>query len=432
MPKAKLGYYTLGLADNARAAMRAAGREGGLIRDWGLVMRSVGSTAFISAIAGLGLVASVSQGQAPTFSIEVSALNGSPINPRVSGLVVEPTDEVTAEVFIRNWSGGTAAPLNAYQFSLDPASYTSGTSGNVYPKDFATTTDVNGRCTAAGAVGNENPGNAMVQTGRSDFVHFGMSPFTSVDTLSCGYRAGSAVAVDGPVSQSGVKKYCGTVVLKVSADALGTFTIMLNPAPSATALWRSSGTMLGPASFEHLSLQVVPSADLNILAATPPTGAIDARQPVRPDGTGAAGFNLVDLVFNKSTSSLSPADFAITVDPAGGTVPAIQTLVPSGNNVRITLNSFIPTGKWTIFNHQDSTPTSARLGFLPGDITGNGQVDAATDVPRLLLGLGGTFLEQWQSDIDRDGALTLLDLPALMNVLIGAGSIDPWAGRTLP
>lgn len=381
----------------------------------------------------MALGAAAAMAQSPTFSIEVAGLNGSPINPRVSGIIVEPTDELTVEVFVRNWSGGNSAPLAAYQFTFDPASYTSGTSGNLFPRNFANTTDLNGLCTSGGTAGTENPANAFITTGRSDFVHFGLSPFTSVDSESCGYRFGSAVAVDGPISVPGVKQYVGTIVLKVSPNALGTFTISLNPSSSATALWRSAGQTLGPISYEHLSVTVVPSADLNILSSVPFNNSIDARQPVRPDGSGAAGFNMIDLIFNKSTSNLSPADFALVLDPPGGTPPAIQTLVPNGNNARLTLNTFIPPGKWTTFRHQDATPTSTRLGYLPGDVNGDKLSQPSTDTPAWLaaINLFGA-LETWQWDIDRDGTLTLLDLTALMNVYNGAGAIDAWAGQALP
>lgn len=384
-------------------------------------------------VFSLALTAVAALAQSPVISIEVAGLNGSPVNPRVSGIIVEPTDELTVEVFIRNWSGGNGAPLAAYQFAFDPASFTSGSSGNLYPKDFATTTDVNGLCTSGGTAGTENPANAFITTGRSDFAHFGLSPFTSVDSESCGYRFGSAVAVDGPISVPGVKQYAGTIVLKVSPNALGTFTVTLNPSSAATALWRSAGQMLGPISFEHLSVTVVPSADLNILSSIPFNNSVDARQPVRPDGTGAAGFTMIDLVFNKSTNNLSPADFALVLDPPGGTPPAVQTLVPDGNNARLTLNTFIPPGKWTTLRHQDATPTSTRVGFLPGDVNGDRISQPSTDTQSWLASiqlLGA--IEVWQWDIDRDGTLTLLDLAALMNVYNGAGALDPWAGQTLP
>ncbi len=379
----------------------------------------------------LAVLATSSLGQVPTFSLEITALNGTAM-PGVTNLIAEPSDELTVDVFVRNWSGANSARLSAYQFVINPSSYTSGSTGNIFPKSFSFTTNLNGLCTNAGTAGAENTVNAFITTTRNDFVHFGMGPFAAVDSESCGYRYGSAVAVDGPISQLGVKKYLGTVVLKASPDAGGTFTVSLNPA--ACSLLRAVGVPLGPPAFENVAVTIVPSANLNILSSIPPNLTIDARQNVRPDGTGAAGFSSIDLVFNKATSGLSPADFQIRHDPSGPQPPAIQTLVPNGNVARITLTTFITPGRWTIIEHVDSTPTRTRLGCLPGDITQNRLSRADDDTPTLLAALNdGVQLNPWQFDIDRNDALNLLDLEALMNVFNGAGAIDPpWQGMTLP
>ena len=72
------------------------------------------------------------------------------------------------------------------------------------------------------------------------------------------------------------------------------------------------------------------------------------------------------------------------------------------------------------------------IGFLPGDVTGNGQVNS---------GDGSLFLAQLRNtqpsslvrdDINRDGIISVADLSRLINLFQGVLTSRPWLGATLP
>ena len=65
----------------------------------------------------------------PVFSIEAVEVNSVPITGGpVPKITVAPGDVITAQIFIRNWSP-QGQKMRAYQAKIDPAGYTSGTSG---------------------------------------------------------------------------------------------------------------------------------------------------------------------------------------------------------------------------------------------------------------------------------------------------------------
>lgn len=383
----------------------------------------------------VGLLATSAWAQAPTYSVEVAAVDGVPVTPTVNMIEVEPGDEVTVEVFLRNWSVG-GVPLKAYQFSFNPAGYTSGFSGNINPKDFATTTNSPVACGNTDTNGPENTANAFININRPDFVHLGLNPFDAVGTRRCGYRYGSAVQAAGPTSVLNVKKYCGTLILKVSNDATGTFTLTLDPDANTKTFLRSGFANDQPVSIpglviEPLTINVVPDIDYDIIAAFPPNNAVDARQPTNLDGSNATGITSVDLTFNKPAANLSPGDFTVSTNPPGG-APGILSVTPNGSKVTVTFNTFIPLQKWTTITHNDATPTNTRVGYLPGDVDNNRVVDP-TDIWMLVQALDEVvILSVYQYDINRSNGLTPMDMLAGINLFNGAQAFDVWAGRTLP
>ncbi len=211
-------------------------------------------------------------GAGPTFSVEVAEVNGVDVGPSpASTVTVRPGDTLTVEFFLRDWSPA-GERLRGYQTEVDFDSYTNGGPGNIYPKDFSTTTDLNGKCTAGGPYGIENNGNVYIDSslcfadsdpagsdlgpwsdgGRSvlddcldpplgtglctspiiDWVFGGVpDTITVTNTMDCDYWhiAATMLADQGPIcEQDGSKYYLGTLILDVSPDARGIFIVSLD------------------------------------------------------------------------------------------------------------------------------------------------------------------------------------------------------------
>jgi hypothetical protein len=394
-----------------------------------------GGKCWLLVVGCLGFASRALFAQAPTYSLEVAAINGMPVTPRLSSIEVEQGDVITVEVFLRNWSV-SGVPLKAYQFAFDSSGYTSGFSGNVHPRDFATTTQMPVPCTSTDTAGPENTANAFIDTSRPDFVHAALNPYFAVGTRRCGYRYGSAVPTAGPTSLAGVKKYCGTLILMASADATGTFTVRLDRNTDSRSFLRSGfaggePTPIEPLSFEDLTILVVPEIDLNIMTSDPPDESIDARYHTSLDGATPLGTDSVALNFNKPPIGLMPGDFLLAADPAGHSVTILEVMT-NANTATLSLDEQLPAGKWMMITHNDFTPTNTRIGILPGDVSNDGEC-TVDDVETLVLALNnGVVLTERQRDIDRSLAFNPQDLIAEMNLLIGAGAFDAWLGESLP
>ena len=179
-------------------------------------------------------------------------------------------------------------------------------------------------------------------------------------------------------------------------------------------------------------LVVDPSGSLELVASTPEDGAMDARQPSAPDGSAIAGWQVLDLQFNREPDDLQVDDFAITQQGVASDAPLIANVSTIGEaNVRVTLDGIIPPRAWTTITHLPSNSV-VRLGYLPGDVTGNRSVDG-DDVLALVDALSGetSSLPAWSTDINRSGAFEPGDLLRLVDLLNGAGSYDAWLGTTL-
>lgn len=129
---------------------------------------------------------------------------------------------------------------------------------------------------------------------------------------------------------------------------------------------------------------------------------------------------------------MRPADFDVSKE--GGilpapTVTAVQQL--GGNAVRIQLSGPIEPRAWTTISHVSGA--SVRLGYLPGDVNGDGTANPALDLGALIdcINQPGTC-EDWQANIDRTGATAgVLDITRLIDLFNGAGAFDSWTGASI-
>ena len=161
--------------------------------------------------------------------------------------------------------------------------------------------------------------------------------------------------------------------------------------------------------------------------------------PLQPHGVlnavPAQGILTLDLVMNTgcTASSLPPA-ITVSVHPAGGPVPAIQSVTGTGNMATITFATPIPPNKWTCVSLTLTPAQQVCVGFLSGDVDRNRANAPATDAPVLIAALNSvpTPALLTQADMNRSNILTAEDLITYMNLLNGADAFIPWLPQNLP
>lgn len=175
-----------------------------------------------------------------------------------------------------------------------------------------------------------------------------------------------------------------------------------------------------------------PCSPIMIVGSNPPSKAIDARQPHDiASAMPAQGFTDIDVTFDGDASMLTTADFTITQSGGDATPPALAGVTSlSPMVVRLTFVTPIDPLAWTVIQHTQSGSQTC-IGFLPGDVSGNGLVETA-DVSVLSGDLNTPVLPIHAVDTDRSSAATAEDILQLMNLLNGGGVFSPVLGVSLP
>lgn len=372
-----------------------------------------------SAVAGqTGAAAPPDSGaRKATYSLEAAIVNDIPLaGGPVSRVSVSPGDTVLAKFFFRDWSP-SGQSMRAYQISLKPEGYMSGTRGHVKPVRFDETT----------ALEQANNDNGFVDANDPTFVHKGIQTLALTDTISQGYRWMSvSLTGEGQKSpQDGTKFYCGTVKLRVSDDALGTFTFELDSHPEMTAA-RDTNDYPIELELEPLLIEVpdgTPRA--RIVRSEPPDGAIDARAPSKSPKDPPGGLSSIDIVLS-SAAPVAAEEFAVT--DGTQSAPKVRRVAGKDVNLRIELDRGLNPGVWTEIRHVPSG-TSTRIGCLPGDVNNDGFCDPA-DAGALIESMNGrTKLPPYRSDVDRDGKVTSKDVMKLIDLISGT---SPYGNRLPP
>lgn len=346
--------------------------------------------------------------QNPTFSLEAIAVNGVKLLDGPSAKVaVLPGATILYEVYVRDWS--PAGEKNrAYQVQLDVDGYTSGLTGSIKPVDFAITTEKK----------DENRVNCFIDVTHPKFVYKGRDNFVIADTRSFGYRWMGLVTHEGDAilsPQKGEKFYCGTVRMKVSDDAQGTFRPRLLPGQGNTTLRDPMSLAILPVDIEDAIVEVL-AGKLAIVASDPPRGAIDARM----SSQGRSGsWDQVALTFSGDTATLSGSDFAVT--DGSSNPPRIVAVTSEGSMIRLKLNRGIAPGRWTTILHRDSA-TETRIGWLPGDANHDGEVNTTDLLDLLESSVAGMEASPQPYDVTGDGRADLTDALHVLTVLTRPGA----------
>lgn len=181
-----------------------------------------------------------------------------------------------------------------------------------------------------------------------------------------------------------------------------------------------------------LGLAINPSP--HIASSMPPFCAIDARQPHDLDDTlFRYGWSEIDLEFSDTPQANELQELEVLETGGDGIAPTIQSATAIGaRTLRVTLDDTIEPGAWTCVHHLASG-TSSCLGYLPGDVDGDG-TSSPIDILRLLDALNGVAdppYPDWRTDVDRSGSTDPADVLRLIDLLNGASAFDAWNGRTL-
>ncbi|MEK6677404.1 MAG: hypothetical protein AABZ47_17345 [Planctomycetota bacterium] len=394
----------------------------------------------------------------PTFSFLATAKNGEAINPPSASIDAVPGDIITVEAYVRCWSNGrsTAVPIGqpstptlaGYNFAIDYASLFNEVSGNVLPVNYANTTALC-QCELPAQTCPDNFANAFVTTTRSDFVFAGRIAPVGVATRRCNYRISSAHCSATCITLQSqcpprTPFYCGTVRLQVSGDAAGTFNVCFDSgAEAGNPLTRliaprvppQEPPRIEPLDLECLTINVpVDNCPGTLVGSDPPSQSIDAREPSLLDDATPIGTDVVTLTFPEGDySCLKQSSFSTDVTPPGD-APFVEAVAanPNHTTVEVFLSGPLPAGKWTRITHEDGTPSSVRLGYLPLDVNGDSMSNAA-DLLRLMDCLESkASCTLSEADLDRSGSIGVMDIARGVDLHNGAGAFAPWGGASLP
>ena len=380
-----------------------------------------------------------------------------------NNLSVLANDTVEVEMYLSNWINDfpvDAVPnkVRAYQVTINRAGYVSNDNGSAKPlgwcgpvdeiscTDSATCPPEYATCLPDPLPGctclphtPENGG--FITLSRTDFLLFGVDGptpeaiTTNIDFVYYGIAENTVQAV----TDTGVARYLGTLIVKVSANACGTFTIGFFENIAYTFI-TDPGTFKPVQSLPTLTPLTLTVSDCSrqLLSCNPGHCNLDARiGHNRLDAsTRLTPFQVV-MTFSKSTTSpnMTAADFEVTVLPDGAP-PNINSLTPNPGDSKITTVSFLPRiqqTRWTCIREKGSNKRCC-MGSLPPDADNSriSQLDDVFEVFDNLQGIVSPALTIEKCDIDRSVRCSPADLLMAVDVLTGADAFTPTMGDSLP
>jgi hypothetical protein len=365
------------------------------------------SRIMVLGLAGFVFTTTAASAQDPTMSLEVVSVNGIPLPKPVNEITVSPGDEMTLQIFIRDWAPN-GEKLRALQAQIDDRGYTSGLTGSIHPKDYEQTT----------LSEFPNDKNGFIDRNDPRYIFKDVASIPVVDTISFGYRYLNILVNDSDAvvsPQDGSRSACGTLNVKVSEDASGTFLMSLKDDPGASTARDSNSVEILPLVFENLVVKVAKGTLVHrIMGSEPPSGSVDARR--RADGRG---WDRVDLTLNAEATGLTADMFSIvdgTKNP-----PRIKNLEANGTLLTLHLDRGIRAARWTSITHSASA-TSTTIGSLPGDVNADGSVSFADIMLLALQSRNDSTRPLYQTDVDHNGKHTVGDALRVIDLLNGSNA----------
>jgi len=287
----------------------------------------------------------------------------------------------------------------------------------------------------------------LIATSRRDFLlknpngnlHDGLF---FVDTSNIDFKyTGIAIEFVG-VPDPGLPLYLGSLILKVSANACGTFTIGFVQEINSTfivdpALPPNSPNVVLPA-MQPLILTVSDCAR-QLLSCGPNHCNVDGRIAHDRLAIGTKlNTDTIEMTFSKPTMGMTAADFEVTLVPTlpGDIIPAVAPsggVTSNGNKATIRLNRRIQQTRWTVIRDKGSNKR-CYMGSLPGEADGDyiTKRDDTFEIFENLLGSVFPPLVIEKCDTDRSQQCTPADLIMAVDELIGADAFIEVNGDVLP
>lgn len=352
----------------------------------------------------LGVLSATALAQSPTFSLEAISVNGNSLPHPVHRIVVAPSDQLTLQVFIRDWSP-QGERVRAYQAELDIQGFSSGENGTIQPVELA----------AFRLAGKDNTENAFIDEKHPMDIHSNLHCIRLTDTRNApGYRWLSVVidTTQAPESpQDGTKFYAGTVKMEVSEDASGVFTLGFMENQGSTGMMDDNNAPIQPVSYESLLIEVKKELlALRIVSCEPPTGSIDARL----NESNHNHTTTITLQFQSDVENIQAGDFLLTDD--SNHPPHVKRVSTNGKKVMLTLNRYLRQGVWTNIEFR-KTSQRISIAALAGDINNDGQRNTRDQATLEAVLNGQQSLSLYRTDLDRNDRLTSQDMALLIHLL---------------
>lgn len=337
----------------------------------------------------------------PTFSLRAVSINGTPIvGDGLDHLIAHPGDEISCEIFIRNWSPN-GERMRAIQGEIDHITYTSGKAGAVRPCGWQQTT----------LRGQNNSNHARIDISHPRFVYPGQQIVPLTPSHKPDYMFISVlVSGDGPLCpQTGINHYLGTLDLCVSDDAQGTFTIDFVKGDQHTTMRTSDQMPIGPVETENLKIEVGDKErPAWISESEPGFQAIDARSA---QAAGVRGWDRFQLAMSDAAGSVDGSSFAVTDE--SDSPPQVKNVTVDGRRVTVILDRPVAAKGWTTLTHKPSG-SFTKVGRFFGDVNAD-TIHGPEDMKLLTRVLNGREnLPPYRSDVNGDGEVDARDLLALM------------------
>jgi len=462
-------------------------RANGRIEEGDRIMWDVFARLKLVAL-GLGVLAAGSVVEASQISFKAVKRNDVAITP-TNNLSVVANDKIEVEMFLSAWANDwpvDATPNNVrtFQVQLNRAGYVSSDNGTAKPLGWCgpankITCTEPATCPPEYSICLTNPSSGctcsphnpdlggFITASRADYLLFELDQTgpiivtTNIDFLYTSIGNDSSVSVQ----DTGASRYLGTLIVKVSANACGTFTLGFVQDSSVTFIADPANN----ASLPGLTPLVltVSNCSRQLLSCGPTHCNIDARiAHDRLDQTAKKNAFQMAMQFSKSTIycnnaptqictlnsecpaggtcnvSMTAADFDVTVAPylpdgIDDDIRTITTVTPNGADPRITtltLDRRIRQMRWVCIRDKGSNKRCC-MGSLPADAD-NSRLSQSDDVgevfDNLLGGLVIPALTKDKCDTDRSLLCTPADILMVVDLLNGADAFDEVNGDSLP
>jgi len=380
--------------------------------------------------------------------------------PQSTCISILANDIIEVEIFLSRWGAELPAGVRLFQVKLDGTGFVSPNNGTAKPLGWCGPVDQIG-CTQSATCPPDYPIcltipptgctcsphtpelGGFITTSRKDFLLFevdGPLPEALTSEIRFLYF-GLAENSFQAVTDTGVPRYLGTLILKVSANACGTFTI--GSVQQITSTFIADPAIKPNVTLPTLQPLVFTVSDCSrqLLSCNPGHCNVDARiAHNRLDaGTKLNSFQMV-MTFSESTTSpnMTAADFEVTVLPynPADPVPQINSLTPNPGDPKITTVTFLPRiqqTRWTCIREKGSNKRCC-MGSLAPDAD-NSRMNQLNDVFELfdnLQGIVSPALTIDKCDIDRSTRCSPADLLMAVDVLTGADAFDETNGDSIP